>query len=159
MSCYLFGLVNTILYAWIAWDARYLGEVMLNVVYYVPMQFAGWFMWKKHRNQETGEVVKTRLSLKGDLAAAGIAAASIYGYGLILKALGGNLPFTDSLSTCLSAGYAVQRKASDGAVDTLDCGGCGNRIYVGGGLCKRGNGYRYAPYVVRLSVECRNYAS
>ena len=36
------------------------------------------------------------------LAAAGIAAACVYGYGLLLKALGGSLPFTDSLSTCLS---------------------------------------------------------
>lgn len=54
MSCYLFGLVNTILYAWIAWDARYLGEVMLNVVYYVPMQFAGWFMWKSTGTRKQG---------------------------------------------------------------------------------------------------------
>nr|WP_308627027.1 nicotinamide riboside transporter PnuC [uncultured Eisenbergiella sp.] len=102
MSCYLFGLVNTVLYAWIAYDARFYGEVMLNAVYYVPMQFAGWFLWKKHMNQETGEVAKTRLSLKGDLVAAGIAAVCVYGYGLLLKALGGSLPFTDSLSTCLS---------------------------------------------------------
>lgn len=46
MSCYLFGLVNTVLYAWIAFEARYYGEVMLNACYYVPMQFVGWFMWK-----------------------------------------------------------------------------------------------------------------
>lgn len=49
MSCYIFGLVNTILYAVIAFGAKYYGEVMLNALYYVPMQFVGWFMWKKHR--------------------------------------------------------------------------------------------------------------
>lgn len=102
MSCYLFGLVNTILYAMISMKAKYYGEVMLNLFYYVPMQFVGWFMWKKHMNQETNEVEKTRLSLKKEIVILGVAVSSIYGYGMLLKLLGGNLPFVDSMSTCLS---------------------------------------------------------
>lgn len=102
MSCYLFGLVNTILYAMISLKAKYYGEVMLNLIYYVPMQFVGWFMWKKHMNQETNEVKKTRLSLKKEILIFGVAVISIYGYGMLLKLLGGNLPFIDSMSTCLS---------------------------------------------------------
>lgn len=102
MSCYVFGLVNTILYAWIAYEASYFGEVMLNGLYYVPMQFVGWFMWKKHMNKETKEVIKTKLSLKWELVLLLVALTCIYGYGLFLKQLGGNLPFIDSMSTCLS---------------------------------------------------------
>ena len=37
-SAFLFGVVNTVLYAIIAWQAKYYGEVMLNALYYVPMQ-------------------------------------------------------------------------------------------------------------------------
>ena len=102
MSCYLFGLVNTVLYAWIAFGARYYGEVMLNACYYVPMQFVGWFMWKKHMDGKTKEVEKTRLTVSRQILLLVLSAVSIYGYGLVLKRLGGNLPFIDSMSTCLS---------------------------------------------------------
>lgn len=102
MSCYLFGLVNTVLYAWIAFEARYYGEVMLNACYYVPMQFVGWFMWKKHMDGKTKEVEKTRLTVSRQILLLVLSAVSIYGYGLVLKRLGGTLPFIDSMSTCLS---------------------------------------------------------
>lgn len=29
---------------------------MLNALYYVPMQFVGFFVWNRHMNQETCEV-------------------------------------------------------------------------------------------------------
>ena len=102
MSCYLFGLVNTVLYAYVAYGARYYGEVMLNALYYVPMQFVGWFMWKKHMNQETMEVEKTRLDFSWQIGLLAVTAAAVYVYGLLLRRLGGSLPFIDSMSTCLS---------------------------------------------------------
>lgn len=102
MSCYLFGLVNTILYAWISFEAKYFGEVMLNALYYVPMQFVGWFMWKNHMNAKTKEVEKTKLNLKLEIVLLVTSIICIYGYGLLLKKMGGNLPFIDSMSTCLS---------------------------------------------------------
>lgn len=82
--------------------ARYYGEVMLNACYYVPMQFVGWFMWKKHMDGKTKEVEKTRLTVSRQILLLVLSAVSIYGYGLVLKRLGGNLPFIDSMSTCLS---------------------------------------------------------
>ena len=100
-SC-LLGMVNTVLYAWIAFGARYYGEVMLNACYYVPMQFVGWFMWKKHMDGKTKEVEKTRLTVSRQILLLVLSAVSICGYGLVLKRLGGNLPFIDSMSTCLS---------------------------------------------------------
>lgn len=52
------GTINTVLYAIIAWKARYWGEVMLNLIYYVPMNFVGMYMWSKNMNKDTEEVVK-----------------------------------------------------------------------------------------------------
>lgn len=63
-SSFLFGTVNVLLYAYIAYGARYYGEVMLNLLYYFPMNFVGWFVWKKYMNDTTGEVVKKRLPAK-----------------------------------------------------------------------------------------------
>ena len=64
LSSFWFGSINTVLYAIIAWKAKYLGEVMLNLIYYVPMNFVGLYMWSKNMSKETEEVVKKRLSLK-----------------------------------------------------------------------------------------------
>ena len=46
-SSFLFGVVNVVFYAIVAWQAKYYGEVMLNTLYYFPMNFVGWFVWKK----------------------------------------------------------------------------------------------------------------
>lgn len=101
-SSFLIGLINTVLYAWIAFGAKYYGEVMLNILYYVPAGVIGWFAWKKHMNADTGEVVKTRLPLKRGVIVYGLTAVAIFLYGLVLKALGGNLPYIDSMSTVVS---------------------------------------------------------
>lgn len=101
-SSFLFGTVNVVFYAIISFQARYYGEVMLNILYYLPMNFVGWFAWKKHMNEETGEVVKRRLPRKRRVWVYGLTAAAILLYGLVLKALGGNLPYVDSMSTVVS---------------------------------------------------------
>ena len=101
-SSFIFGVVNVVLYAIVAFQARYYGEVMLHLLYYLPMNFVGWFAWKKHMNADTGEVVKERLALKQSIVVYALTAAAIWGYGIILKALGGALPFFDSMSTVVS---------------------------------------------------------
>lgn len=58
LSAYIFGLVNSILYAIIAFQATLYGETMLNALYYVPMQFVGFYIWSKNMNSETHEVKK-----------------------------------------------------------------------------------------------------
>lgn len=102
LSSYLFGFVNVLLYAIVAFQAKYYGEVMLNLLYYLPMNFVGWFAWKKHLNSSTGEVEKKHLSPRSLAVLLGITAVCIYCYGWILQALGGNLPLADSMSTVVS---------------------------------------------------------
>ena len=101
-SSFLFGFVNAALYAYVAFGAKYYGEVMLNALYYLPMSVVGWLAWKKHMDDDTGDVVKKRLSLKKGLLAYAITGIAIAVYGLILSALGGSLPYVDSMSTVVS---------------------------------------------------------
>ena len=89
-------------YAIVALQAKYYGEVMLNALYYLPMNFVGWFAWEKHMNEATGEVVKERLTIKKSVVVYALTAAAIFVYGRILAALGGNLPYIDSMSTVVS---------------------------------------------------------
>ena len=102
LSSFWFGTINTVLYAIVAWRAKYWGEVMLNMLYYLPTNFIGLYMWSKNMNKETEEVVKTRLSLKGSILAYSALAVCTVVYGFILKAMGGTLPFVDSMSTVFS---------------------------------------------------------
>ena len=101
-SSFIFGLINVIFYAVVAFDAKYYGEVMLNLFYYFPMNFVGWFVWKKHMDEQKGEVIKVRLPLKKSMIVYGVTAAAIFIYGYILERLGGNLPYVDSMSTVIS---------------------------------------------------------
>lgn len=101
-SSFIFGTVNVLFYAYIAFGAKYYGEVMLNLIYYFPMNFVGWFAWNKHMNEENGEVIKSSLSRKKGIILYVCTAAAIFLYGLVLRALNGNLPFVDSMSTVVS---------------------------------------------------------
>ena len=44
---YAFGLVNVSLYALISYKAALYGDAALNAFYYLPMQFIGWWQWRK----------------------------------------------------------------------------------------------------------------
>ncbi len=102
VSNYFFGTINVILYAYIAWKAKYYGDVMLNLLYYFPTNIIGWISWSKNINSETNTVYKKRMSVKQDIALVLISVLGVVGYGYILKLLGGNLPLVDSMSTVLS---------------------------------------------------------
>lgn len=102
LSAYPLGAVNVLLYAIISWRARYYGEVMLNLLYYFPMEFYGFYVWKKHMNAQTHEVEKRFMKKKGRLLLVLAVAAGTVGYGFVLRALGGALPFVDALSTVVS---------------------------------------------------------
>ena len=102
LSAYIFGAVNTVLYAYIAFTANYYGEVMLNAFYYFPLQFYGFYIWSKNINKETKEVKKRSMSKKNLALLFMIVAATTILYGVVLKNIGGNLPFVDSFSTVVS---------------------------------------------------------
>ena len=76
LSAYLFGLVNCVLYAIISYQAKLYGETMLNAIYYVPMQFVGFYVWSRHMDQDTGEVIKKRMKPMGFAAMCAAIAAS-----------------------------------------------------------------------------------
>ena len=104
ISNYYFGIVNVLLYAYIAYQSQYYGEVMLNALYFLPMQFVGLYYWRKHSNKKKGKddvgvkhLDKRERFIWGMLSVVGVVA-----YGVFLKYLGGTLPFIDSASTVLS---------------------------------------------------------
>lgn len=102
LSAYLFGVINCVLYAIISYKAHLYGETMLNALYYLPMQFVGFYIWSKHMDNKTKEVKKIHMKNKQRIIWLLIMIAGTLGYGLILKALGDAMPFVDSFTTVSS---------------------------------------------------------
>ena len=102
LSAYIFGLINCVLYAIISYQAKLYGETMLNAIYYVPMQFYGFYIWNKNMNTETNEVKKIHMSNKGRIIALLSIVLGTIIYGFVLKALGDAMPFVDAFTTVSS---------------------------------------------------------
>ena len=107
LSAYVFGLVNSVLYAIISYQATLYGETMLNALYYVPMQFVGFWVWSKHMDRDTGEVEKKRMKPLGlVIMCAAIALATVL-YGFLLRELGDAMPFVDAFTTVSSVAAMI----------------------------------------------------
>ena len=101
-SQYYWGFANILAYSYISWQNSYFGEVMLNMLYYLPLQFAGLREWSKNRADEEGRVKTRRMKpAEAALAACG-ALAAIWLYMLLLSRIGGKAVWLDSSTTILS---------------------------------------------------------
>ena len=101
ISSYIFGMVNTLLYAYIAYGVQYYGEVMLNALYYLPSQFIGYYLWNKHTDNDNNLEGK-KLSLKQSIVFLLFITIGIFGYKLVLDMLDGTGTLLDSASTVIS---------------------------------------------------------
>lgn len=103
MANYFVGLINVVLYAYLAFESKLYGDFMLNAFYYFPMQFIGFYMWNKSKNKsDIGKIESKMLNGEQRITLSIICLASVILYAYILKLLGGNIPLIDSASTLLS---------------------------------------------------------
>lgn len=101
-AAYLFGVVNVICYAVISCDQGLYGEVMLNILYYLPLQLIGFILWSRHLSQTSGEVIPGALGWKKRLTGLAALAGCVFIYSLLLRRLGDPLPVIDAFTTVAS---------------------------------------------------------
>ena len=107
---YLFGIVNVSMYAYISYRAALYGDAALNALYYVPMQFIGWWQWRRRgaamSEAEAGgngvQVKARRFNWNQRMALALGCTVAVVACGFILQHLGDPQPFKDSTTTVLS---------------------------------------------------------
>lgn len=102
MANFYFGIVNVALYAVMAYQWQLYGEVMLNALFYLPTQFWGLYLWKKHYDNGADEVVARKLTREQVLKLALASCLAIVVYANILGWIGGATPYLDATSTVLS---------------------------------------------------------
>lgn len=101
ISCYLFGIVNSLLYGWLSFEQKLYGEVMLNWGWYFPMMFAGLFFWGKNLGEQQ-IIRKTKLSIGEKIVFYLLTLIGIAVYAVILHYMKDPQPLLDSATTILS---------------------------------------------------------
>lgn len=107
VSNYVFGIIQTVTYGYIAYGYGLYGESMLNWLFYFPMQFVGIWLWMKHfkkkEESEQGEnVYVKRLNLKGWMIVIGAFAIGAFVYAEVLTLLAAQQVRIDSMAVVLS---------------------------------------------------------
>ena len=102
VSTYFFATVNVAIYALLTFQNHLYGEFMLNAFYYIPMNFVGFYLWSRHKDQDSGEVEGKTLTLKQTIIMFAAVAVVVVVYWQILSRIGGRLAFIDAMSTIFS---------------------------------------------------------
>jgi nicotinamide mononucleotide transporter len=100
---YYIGLVQILGYAYICYGYKLWGEVMLNLIYFLPMTFVGLYIWSKNKDIKVLDKVRTKLmnnEMRFFCFAISVIAVAMYGYWL--NSVGDPVPYLDSASTVLS---------------------------------------------------------
>jgi len=101
---YIFGIIYNAIYVYISWKSRLYADSAIYLLYYLPMQFVGWFSWKKNQNQDSGAVNVQHLNKRMALLLLVAAAVLIptFAWVLGLPAIGDSQPWLDATTTVVS---------------------------------------------------------
>ena len=111
VSTYIFATVNVAIYALLTFQNHLYGEFMLNAFYYIPMNFIGFYLWSKHKDNESGEVEGKKLTGKQTVILFAAVAVVVLVYWQILSRIGGQLALIDAMSTVFSVVALIMQVA------------------------------------------------
>lgn len=103
-SGFVFGLVNVAAYAFVSFHNAYYGEVMLNVLFYIPANIVSFIIWSRHKDHDRDDKeVKARSMKTWQLAVSLVAIAAVtVAYHFVLESLGGAMTMLDGATTVMS---------------------------------------------------------
>lgn len=99
ISNFVFAAVNTVVYAvylvyWHIW-----GTALLEILFYIPMNFVSWYFWAKHRDEEITQKTKTKrlTPLQNGICAAVVIASALVYHAVLVK-IGGEVAWFDAFT-------------------------------------------------------------
>lgn len=102
LAAYYFGIVNCILYSIVAYNQTLYGETILNLLYYLPLQYIGFRIWQRHMDKEQSVVKPIRLNNALRLYLLGAIIVCTFVLGWILNLCGDEIPYIDAFTTVAS---------------------------------------------------------
>ena len=102
VSNFIFGLINTIVYAIYLIYYRIYGTFFLELLVYFPINFISWYIWAKHRDEKQEEITKSkRLTLKQNVFSVIMVIVVTAITYAILKHVGGTVALLDALTVAI----------------------------------------------------------
>lgn len=96
-----FAIINSAMYAYSCLSIPLYGEIMYNVLYSIPVSVTAIILWKKNSSSD-GEVKFRTMTKRFLINTIVITCLAVVVYSQILKWMGGNFAFMDSLTTVVS---------------------------------------------------------
>ena len=100
-SNFIFSILTTIAFAYIAWYNQFYGNVAISIFYYIPCALIGYYLWGKHSNKKH-EVVARKLTSVQILLLAVAMMVAIIVLKLALDMVGGASTILDSVTVVIT---------------------------------------------------------
>ncbi|MBQ9613053.1 MAG: nicotinamide mononucleotide transporter [Lachnospiraceae bacterium] len=99
---YIFGIVNTVVYAIYLLYWKIYGTFALEVFYYLPTNIIGWYLWSKRRDVDDSNITlsKKLTPVQNILTAVFVASTTVVYHG-ILAAIGGTVAWLDAATVAI----------------------------------------------------------
>lgn len=100
--CWFWGIIAVVFYGYVFWVSKLYSSTLLQVVYYLPMQMYGWWVWMRGGPKQANDLPVSTQSWRNRLfwAAANIPLALALGY--IMSKFGAKDYYWDALVTAMS---------------------------------------------------------
>lgn len=99
---WFWGFIGVILYGIIFWNYKNYANAGLQILYFLPIQFIGWYVWMRKGPTQNDDLPVSELTAKGRLGAVGATVALTAALFFVLRQTQDPLPFADGLTTALS---------------------------------------------------------
>ena len=93
------GIVYVTIYGIIAWQAKFYGDMLMNIIL-IPLYIIAFIQWKKHT--KNGVVEARNLNIKQTVTIAIMVIAAMFLFNMVLVAMGGNYTWADSANSILT---------------------------------------------------------
>ncbi|HTE18394.1 MAG TPA: nicotinamide riboside transporter PnuC [Armatimonadota bacterium] len=124
--CWIWGIVAVVLYGWVFYTGRLYSSMALQILYYLPMQFFGWWVWLRSGPRGQDDLPITRLSWPARIGWLALIVPVALLLGYLSARLGAALSYADAAATAMSivGQYLLTRKRVENwvfwiAVDVL----------------------------------------
>lgn len=96
--CFIFGIIYSIIYSYIAYLQKLYGEVMLNTLFYIPINIIGFILWSANQNKQKTKII-IRFAPKNELYISFIITIIItFIYGKFLSNINASFPYLNAFS-------------------------------------------------------------
>ncbi len=100
--CWAWGIVGVVLYGYVFYTTHLYSSMILQVVYYLPMQFYGWYVWLRHGPTRDNDLRIASLTIPRRFFWLGINFPLAVALGYLMHYTSAQLTYPDALVTVMS---------------------------------------------------------